>query len=278
MKESCKPLVSVIITTYNRLEFLERAINSVLLQDYPNIELIISDDCSDVDVPTLVKRKSKSTSIPILYRKNDSNSGACFTRNEGIKMASGFFITGLDDDDEFTSDRVSYLVKNYDKAYAFVATNAEVITKKGNKIQYSDKKDKVINLYDCLWENVVGTQVLTEKSRFLNSGGFDTGLTSAQDCDMWVRLIRDYGPAFRLKEAKYILHTEHEEGRISSSANKLKGLSDFHKKHEYLMSLSQIKYSRFKLLLWSKKVTFSEMLKLDLSCILFILRKKLKLI
>ncbi|MEM5507993.1 glycosyltransferase [Pseudoalteromonas sp. AS71] len=278
MKESRKPLVSVVITTYNRLELLERAINSVLLQDYPSIELIISDDCSDVDIPTLIRRKRKSTSIPIFYRRNNCNSGACFTRNEGIKMASGFFITGLDDDDEFALDRVSYLVKNYNKAYSFVATNTEVITKKGNKTHYSEKKDKVINLYDCLWENVVGTQVLTEKSRFINSGGFDTDLTSAQDCDMWVRLIKDYGPALRLKKAKYILHTEHEEGRISSSTNKLKGLSDFHKKHENLMSLSQIKYSRFKLLLWSKSITFSEILKLDLSCILFILRKKLKLI
>ncbi|OOE91663.1 hypothetical protein BZG76_09725 [Salinivibrio sp. AR647] len=272
------PLVSVVITTYNRLELLERAIDSVLKQDYPHLEIIVSDDCSDVDVMALVERKKKYTSIPIHYRRNDSNQGACYSRNEGIKMSSGFFVAGLDDDDEFTSDRISYLVSHYNPKYSLVTSNTLVVSKQGIKSLFSKKNKREVYYKDFLWENMIGTQVLTERSRFLDIGGFDTNLTSAQDADMWIRLIKEYGPALRLGQEKYILHTEHEENRISVSENKLKGLSDFHKKHSCNMSNSQIKYSRFKYQRWSNNLTFLDLLRLDFNCLIFVFKKKLKLL
>lgn len=278
MIENNLPLVSVVITTYNRLGFLERAINSVLIQDYPNIEIIVSDDCSDVDVIGLIDKKKGNTSIPIYYRRNDSNLGACHTRNEGIKMSSGFFVAGLDDDDEFTSDRISYLVDHYNPKYSLVTSNTSVVSKCGISSLFSKKSKREVHYEDFLWENMVGTQVLAERSRFLDVGGFDTSLTSAQDADMWIRLIKKYGPALRLSQEKYILHTEHEENRISVSENKLRGLNDFHNKYSHSMSKSQIKYSRFKYKMWSNNITFIDFFKLDLNCYLFIFKKKLNLL
>ena len=274
------PLVSVVITTFNRYELLSRAIDSVLSQDFPNLEIIVSDDCSDVDVKALIDEKKLITTIPIIYRRNEINSGACYTRNEGIKIASGFFIAGLDDDDEFTPDRISHLINNYNSDYAFITSNTKVITKKKSHPLFSLKFDKIISYENILWENLIGTQVLVEKSRLIECGGFDLNLKSAQDADMWVRLIKRYGPALRLKGMKYILHTEHEENRISVSSNKLSGLRCFYQKHSVDMSYSQDKYARFKFKIWSKNksLNFKDFMMLDFNCLIFIFKKKFRLL
>lgn len=103
-----QPLVTIYISTYNRLEKLKRAINSVLQQDYTNWELIVCDDASCDGTSDYMNDICMKDSR-IRYLRNDVNKGACETRNLGIFNAKGTFITGLDDDDEFTNDRISFL-------------------------------------------------------------------------------------------------------------------------------------------------------------------------
>lgn len=268
-------LVSVVITTYNRDKLLSRAIDSVLIQDYPNLEIIISDDCSENDVRALVALKQKETSIPIKYRCNDVNSGACFTRNEGIKAASGFFITGLDDDDEFTPDRVGTLLRSYEPKYSFITSNTLVVGRTKKFKLFTDKDPRAIYYEDCLWDNIIGTQVFVERKRLLELGGFDTNLTSAQDIDMWLRLINAYGPAQRLPEVSYILHTEHDAPRISTSKNKLNGLKCFYDKYKLDMTSSQKKYFNFVYKYWEagRKFNLKLLLGLDFKSSVYLLKK-----
>ena len=65
------PLVSIIISTYNRKNLLKRAITSAIKQDYPNIEIIISDDNSLDDNEEMIENIKKQTTIPIFYIKNN---------------------------------------------------------------------------------------------------------------------------------------------------------------------------------------------------------------
>ena len=78
-----KPLVSVIIPTYNRGRLILDSINSVLNQTYKNIELIVVDDCSTDDTEKTVKSIDDSR---IKYIKLEKNSGACVARNKGIEI------------------------------------------------------------------------------------------------------------------------------------------------------------------------------------------------
>jgi glycosyltransferase involved in cell wall biosynthesis len=240
------PKVSVIITTHNRLDFLKRAMLSVLNQTYDNIELIISDDCSDFDLTDLINELKLKSRFPIIYRRNNYNSGACHTRNEGIKLSTGEFITGLDDD-EFVPDRVEYLVSNYSDRFSFVATNTRVVTKKSTFSMFTEKTNKVISYNDLLWENVIGTQVLVNRERILFCNGFDTKLSSGQDADMWLTLTKLYGPALRLKSCKYILHTEHDNLRITTSSKKLDGWLQVYDKYKKDRTNSQLKYQIIKI-------------------------------
>ena len=119
-------LVSVIITTYNRNDKFERALKSVLNQNYPNIEIIIVNDYpgDDYELVKIINKYSKLTNFKIKYKKNDVNLGAPLSRNEGIKETKGKYSCFLDDDDVFLplkiSEQVKYIKKsNTDFCYVF---------------------------------------------------------------------------------------------------------------------------------------------------------------
>ncbi|HHH2557532.1 TPA: glycosyltransferase family 2 protein, partial [Escherichia coli] len=76
------PLVSVYIPTHNRANLLKKAVESVLRQTYPHVEILICDDGSTDNteevVNQLIERNSGKT---IIYLKNEQARGACFSRN-----------------------------------------------------------------------------------------------------------------------------------------------------------------------------------------------------
>ncbi|MFS1903896.1 glycosyltransferase [Vibrio lentus] len=271
-----KPLVSVVITTFERPSLLERAIESVMAQTYENIEVVVSDDCSSDNTRSLVNKLARNSKFPIIYRCNDINSGACYTRNQGILIANGVYIAGLDDDDEFTKDRVQVLLSAYSDDYSFVCSNTIVLEKNSEFKMYKYPLSKHISLEDALWENVIGTQVLVERERIVSIGGFDLSLPSSQDADMWIRLIESYGSALRLKQSTYLLHTEHDKPRISSSTNKLKGLKMYYEKHKHLMTPSQRKYNELKFLLWegASFISMKCIRKLDLVNMFYMVKRQ----
>ena len=95
-------LVSVIIPTYKRkLDFVSKALQSVLNQTYPNIEIVVIDDSPD-DFPYRDDIKNYIDGLKtdkILYIRNEKNLGGSLSRNVGIYAAHGDYITFLDDDD-----------------------------------------------------------------------------------------------------------------------------------------------------------------------------------
>lgn len=97
-------LVSVIIPSYNRKEFLIEAVESVLKQTYKNTEIIIIDDGSTDGTEAIVKEKYKNNQL-ISFFKNEKNSGAGFSRNVGYKKANGEYLIFMDDDDYYTNER-----------------------------------------------------------------------------------------------------------------------------------------------------------------------------
>ena len=75
-----KPLISVIIPTYNRAAYLGRALNSVLAQSYENIEVIVIDDASVDDTGSAVKEIPDAR---LTYIRHDTNKGGAEARNTG---------------------------------------------------------------------------------------------------------------------------------------------------------------------------------------------------
>src|SRR3989338_7042609 len=92
------PLVSVVISTYNRRAKLERAVASVLAQTLGNIEVIIVDNASTDGTQEAVKNMDDQR---IRYIRNEANQGGPAARNTGIGNARAPYIALLDDDDEW---------------------------------------------------------------------------------------------------------------------------------------------------------------------------------
>lgn len=142
-------LVSIIIPTYNRAEYIERAINSALSQSYKNIEIIVIDDGSIDNTKEIIEKFKKK--IKYIYQKN---SGVSAARNRGIKEAKGAWIAFLDSDDVWLHDKITKqmdLINNNNLQICF--TGAELIKQYKSKensfrteyIIYKDGFDLLLN-------------------------------------------------------------------------------------------------------------------------------------
>jgi glycosyltransferase involved in cell wall biosynthesis len=230
-----RPLVSVYLPTRNRINLLRRAVSSVFAQTLSNFELIIVDDCSDDETAEYCASLQTSDTRVRCYRTY-ARSGAPYARNLAISHARSDLVTGLDDDDEMLPSRLASLLASFDARYSLVSSPAYIRTESWQRI--SNAGAKVITLDDLFYDNIVGTQMLTLKSRMTSIGGFDESLTSAQDYDMWVRLVEKFGPASRTATPTYVMHADNRPDRISIANAPLVG--GFLAKHRSLMNPLQI--------------------------------------
>lgn len=106
-QESQQPLVSVIIPTYNRPEYLNQAIASAVKQTYQNIEIIVSDNCSPENPQALVASFGDSR---IRFWRHQQNVGMIANQQHGFKMARGKYVASLHDDDIWNEDFLAKLV------------------------------------------------------------------------------------------------------------------------------------------------------------------------
>ena len=105
------PVVSVILTTFNRAGIVRRAIDSVLMQTFTGLELIVVDDCSTDDTGDVV---SAIDDPRVSLVRHECNLGLAEARNSGIRAARGAFVCFLDDDDELLPDKLSQQLAAFD--------------------------------------------------------------------------------------------------------------------------------------------------------------------
>jgi glycosyltransferase involved in cell wall biosynthesis len=234
-----QPKVTVYIPTHNRKKLLLRAVNSVLNQTYKNIEIIVSDDGSSDGTQAALHHLILDKKIR--YVRTEIPKGACHTRNLAIKHAEGTYITGLDDDDYFTLDRIKNFVDNLSPDYQ-VYSSSYTIKEQFTSIDQCHFIGE-ITANDILESNKIGNQVFTKTDHLRSVGGFDENLPAWQDYDLWIRLIKKYGACKKLEESTYIVDKSHLHERISTNLIKVdQAYNLFISKHpEY----SQRRYQEF---------------------------------
>jgi glycosyltransferase involved in cell wall biosynthesis len=108
------PLVSVLMTSFNREKYIAEAIESVLASSYRNLELIIVDDCSSDNTVSIAKKYAESDARITVYL-NDRNLGDYHNRNQAAGYANGKYIKYLDSDDLIYPESLSVFVSGMEK-------------------------------------------------------------------------------------------------------------------------------------------------------------------
>ncbi len=190
-----KPLVSIVVPTFNRDVAVRHAIKSALSQTYNNTEVIVIDDCSLDKTEKVVKRIN---SEKIKYYRNDTNKGASASRNKGIELSSGTYIAFLDSDDLWYKGKVSYQVKKIKSSKCGLCyTGEEIYSGKSGKYEgkilskkRAKQEGKVFN--KLLYKDFIGScsKVMAKKSILKSEKGFDERLSAREDWDMWLRLAK----------------------------------------------------------------------------------------
>lgn len=196
------PSVSVILATYNSLQFLPRSVRSVLAQAFTDFELIIVDDGSTDDTARFAVSVSASDER-VKYLRH-SNRRHPLTLNEGLKLAEGRFITFLDADDEYLpghlEQRVLYLGSNPD---CDLIHSPAVIEGDEESAFVPDANDvsKLIHINDC----IIGGTLFGRKEVFDSLGGFRN--IYSHDSDFVNRASRHFKVSF-LDLRTYVYHRD----------------------------------------------------------------------
>ncbi|AQS95115.1 hypothetical protein BXQ17_13970 [Polaribacter sp. BM10] len=191
------PLVSVIVPTFGRPQNLLRAVNSIINQDYRNLEIIIVDDNNPetkerYDTEEIVKSINDQR---ILYVKHTKNKNGAAARNTGIKLASGIYISFLDDDDEFfiskIKDQLAYLKNNkkYDACYCRSVYYLK------NKLTYETSYIEVGSITEdilSLKSEYNSSTLFFRKDSLIKINGFDESFNRNQDYEVMIRYLRHY--------------------------------------------------------------------------------------
>jgi GT2 family glycosyltransferase len=187
------PLVSVVIRTMDRPQYLREALQSVANQTYTNIEVVVVEDG-----PAKSQRiVNEYPHLTIHYFATGNRTGRCRAGNTGLAKANGKYICFLDDDDLFYADHFETLVhvlQNSPNRAAY-SCGLEVATEvlSDEPFQYRETRHEVVHQHDydrklLRHKNLMPINtVLFERSCYEEAGGFDENLDLLEDWNLWVR-------------------------------------------------------------------------------------------
>lgn len=180
------PTVSIVIPAYNHARYLAEAIDSVLAQDYPNIELIVIDDESTDGTEEVLKRYPDEA----FYRERQSNSGQSRTINKGWRMSRGEILSYLSADDVLTPNAVSTAVAclmNQPETvlvygdYELISPDSRIIRRV--KAREHSYYDMVVNAR-CY----IGPGAFLRRSAFEQTNGWNPAYVLTPDREFWLHL------------------------------------------------------------------------------------------
>jgi|TARA_B110000908_G_C10265343_1_gene463306 glycosyltransferase involved in cell wall biosynthesis len=179
--------ISAIIPSYNRLESLKRAINSVLNQDCAVDELIVVDDGSTDNTATYIQQN-----LPQIKLIQQTNQGVSAARNAGIKRASCDWIALLDSDDSWHYNKISTIKEHHVKQPDIELIHSDEIWIRNHvRVNAMNKHQKTGGhvFLRCLPLCVISPSAVVLKRSLIESVGyFDESLPACEDYDLWLKI------------------------------------------------------------------------------------------
>ena len=214
-------LVTIVIPTYRRSDRISRAVESCLKQTCP-CEIIVVDDNGKGTPDQIQTENSLKEYIDkgeLIYLVNEENRRASYSRNRGLEIAKGEYITFLDDDDEIHPEKLrkqAELLNKLGKEYSCCYTAYHKILKDG-KVYGSDETVSG-SVYPYALARVIyngsGSNLLARTECAREIGGYDITFKKRQDMEFMARLLKNYKLAY-LDEDLLTIHYEIRENKLT---------------------------------------------------------------
>ncbi|WP_153863047.1 glycosyltransferase family 2 protein [Fundicoccus ignavus] len=218
-------LVSVIIPTYGRSEFLVNCIESVINQTYDNVEIIVVDD-NNPDTNQRIETKNKMQKFrnhsSITYIEHEFNKNGSAARNTGFNNSIGEFICFLDDDDLFLDKKIEKQVhflkthQNFQAVYCGFEKD-----KKQNFPIYEGELSKELLLLDY---HPVTSTIMFKRETIIDLGGFDESFRRHQDYEIMLRFFEKFKIGF---VNEILLYSGENDGGNMLRGKKLEDLKEY---------------------------------------------------
>jgi len=182
------PTVSVILPTYNRPAFTEKAVGSVLAQTFPDFELIVVDDGSTDGTSEAVEGFSDAR----LRVHHMNNRGPGPARNAGIEISSGQYIAFLDSDDAWVPEKLETQLDAMRASPEHALSHTEEVWYKGTRLVKPQRIHRKRNGDLFQWSlklcSISMSTVMVKRTLFDEVGTFDPSLEVCEDYDLWLRV------------------------------------------------------------------------------------------
>jgi glycosyltransferase involved in cell wall biosynthesis len=210
------PLVTAIVTCYNHERFVTHCLESIKRQEYPNLQVLLTDDRSkDASAAIIRGWLAANPSLPVTFIENQQNQGLCKTVNQVLTLARGKYVCPLSTDDLWEPGKIweqVRLMESLPEQTGVVYSDAFLMDEKGAPLpnrfigtyrQFARPPEG--DIHDTLWDGnfIPAMTTLIRRSAFDQVGVYDETLFY-EDWDMWLRISRRYHFAYFPKpSAKY---------------------------------------------------------------------------
>ena len=213
-----EPMISVVITLFNKAPYIQRALNSIFNQTHQDFEIIVIDDGSTDKGAEIVNKISDSR----IHLIQQQNVGVSIALNWGIQKSTTDLIAFLDADDEWKSEYLNTILRLKDKypKAGMYATTFEMVTKTGQKI-LPQSSGIPTNSWEGILPNFfrdslpdvpfVRSSMAIYKKVINKVGGFPEDVRFGEDIDLAVRIALRYPIAFN--NAAYVIYHLEDENR-----------------------------------------------------------------
>lgn len=216
MEQMEQDLVSVIMPTYNTGKFLSASIDSVLQQTYSNLELLITDDGSTDNTPSILEDYAKKDArVKVFYL--GGNQGAGPARNNSLKHAQGRFIAFCDGDDLWLPDKLKKQIAFMRKQHCLITYSSYYICDEQDNDCGIYIAPRIVTYHGMLRDDKIGFLTAIYDVQEEGYKFYFPALKRRQDWAMLIALLKQYRVAYGMKEPQGIYRIR----KGSISRNKL---------------------------------------------------------
>lgn len=243
--------ISIITPSFNQGQFIEQTIQSVLSQNYPNLEYIVMDGGSTDNTLSILKRHEGK-----LRWFSEKDKGQSDAINKGLKMAAGDIVTWLNSDDYYLPQTLQKVAEEFEKnkETQWVTGDYKIVDEKGKQIQsfiprYKGllRKHPTFNMLSFA-NFIIQPSTFWKRSIIEKVGYLNEKYHLCMDYDLWLRIMKKYQPtiipsplsSFRIHGAskgklQYGIQFE-EEVQVAKQYNKNIFITFLHKIHNVFIN------------------------------------------